>query len=129
MALFNNSSFYRIQVIEIDYNLNIQTHMITDLSNGRLDQIKTFAKTHGLNESFNKALARFERYSQNGCEVNLYSDFAPLSLYFEVTRDGQFVLNGGFIYHGPHDGFGNGGAPSFSVSLDPDRVPGWSIHT
>lgn len=103
--------------------------MISDLSNGRLDEIRAFAKTHDLTDSFSKTLARLERYAQNGCQVNLYNDFAPLSLYFEVTRDGQFVLNGGFIYHGPHDGYGNGGAPTFSVCLDPDKTPGWSIHT
>ncbi len=103
--------------------------MITDFSHGRLDQIKTFANTHGLTESFNRSFARLENYLAKGCEVNLYTDFAPLSLYFEVTRDGQFVLNGGFIYHGPHDGFGTGSAPTFSVCLDQERVPGWSIHT
>lgn len=103
--------------------------MISDFSNGRLEQIKTYASTNGLTEKFNLTFARLERYSKNGCKVNLYSDFAPLSLYFEVTRDGQFFLNGGFIYHGPHDGFGNGSAPTFSVCLDHDRVPCWSIHT
>ncbi|HPW36819.1 MAG TPA: DUF4120 family protein [Syntrophorhabdus sp.] len=103
--------------------------MINDRSLGRLAEIKAYAVIHGLAESYEKTFSRLERYSQNGCEVNLYSDFAPLSLYFEVTRDGQFVLNGGFIYHGPQDGFGNGSAPSFSVCLDQDKVPGWSIHT
>lgn len=103
--------------------------MITDVTNGRLDEIKTFAKTHGLTESFERTFIGLENYSAKGCEVNLYTDFAPLSLYFEVTRDGQFVLNGGFIFHGPHDGFGNGSAPTFSVCLDQERVPGWSIHT
>ena len=36
-------------------------------------------------------------------------------------------FNGGMIYHGPHDGFGNGSGPTFSVSLSPTN--GWSIHT
>lgn len=103
--------------------------MITDLSNGRLDQIKSFATLKCLTESFERTFIRLENYSAKGCEVNLYTDFAPLSLYFEVTRDGQFVLNCGFIYHGPHDGFGTGSAPTFSVCLDRDSVPGWSIHT
>jgi len=106
-----------------------QLEMITDLSKGRLDEIQAYATKHGLTESFKKAFARLERYSQNSCEVNLYSDFAPLSLYFEVTHDGQLVLNGGFIYHGPHDGFGNGGAPTFSFCLDQNKVSGWAIHT
>ena len=103
--------------------------MITDLSNGRLDEIKAFAQEHDLVESFTKTFSRFETHSQSGCDVKIYSDFAPLSLYFEITRDGKFVLNGGFIFHGPHDGFGNGGAPTFSVSIDPEKTAGWSIHT
>jgi len=92
--------------------------MIKDLSNGRLAEIKAYASEHNLIESFNKTFARFETFLKSGCEVKLYSDFAPLSLYFEITRDGQFVLNGGFIFHGPHDGYGNGGAPTFSVCID-----------
>jgi len=103
--------------------------MITDLSNGRLDEIKAFANTHGLMESYEKTYARLERYSENGCDVNLFTDFAPLSLYFEITRDGQLVLNGGFIFHGLHDRYGSGGAPTFSVSLETERKAGWSIHT
>jgi hypothetical protein len=103
--------------------------MITDFSNGRLDEIKTFAKEHDLTESFNKIFARFETFSKSGCEVNLYSHFAPLSLYFEITQEGKFILNCGFIFHGPHDGFANGGAPTFSVCLAPEKEPGWSIHT
>ena len=103
--------------------------MITDLSNGRLDEIKSFATTHGLTESYENTFARLERHSQNGCEVKLYSDFAPLSLYFEISRDGKFILNGGFIFHGPHDGFGSGSAPTFSVCLAPEKETGWSIHT
>lgn len=103
--------------------------MINDLSLGRQAEIKAYAAINGLTESYEKAFSRLERYSQNRCEVNLYNDFAPLSLYFDVTRDGQFVFNGGFIYQGPHDGFGIGSAPSFSVCLDPDSKAGWSIHT
>jgi len=103
--------------------------MINDYTNGRLAEIKAYATEHNLEESFQKTYARFETYSAKGCEVNLYSDFAPLSLYFEITRDGQFVLNGGFIFHGEHDGYGNGGAPTFSVCIEPEKQPGWSIHT
>ncbi len=103
--------------------------MINDHTNGKLAEIKAYATEHNLTGSFNKTFARFETYSAKGCEVNLYSDFAPISLYFEITRDGQFVLNGGFIFHGPFDGYGNGGAPSFSVCIDPEKQPGWSIHT
>ena len=61
--------------------------MITDLSNGRQAEIKAYASDKGLLDSFNKTYSRLENYSQKGCEVALYSDFAPLSLYFEISRD------------------------------------------
>lgn len=101
--------------------------MITDLTNGRLDQIRTFAQQNGLEESFLKTFSRLEHYSARGCEVKLFSDFAPLSLEFVITDNGRFVLNGGFIFHGKHDGFGSGSAPTFSVCLE--KTVGWAIHT
>jgi hypothetical protein len=103
--------------------------MIKDLTNGRLADIQAYATEHNLTESFHKTFARFETFSQCGCEVNLYSDFAPLSLYFDIIRDEKLVLNGGFIFHGPHDGYGSGAAPTFSVCIDPERSPHWEIHT
>jgi hypothetical protein len=103
--------------------------MIKDKSNGRLDEIKTFAKEHDLLESFNETFSRLENHSSKGYTVTLYSDFAPYSLYFEITLNEKFILNGGFIFHGPHDGYGSGCAPTFSVCIDPDNKTGWSIHT
>ena len=101
--------------------------MITDNSNGRLAEIKVFAQTQGLMESFNETFSRLETYSGKGYDVILYSDFAPLSMEFVIKDKDRLLLNGGFIYHGPHDGYGNGGAPTFSVSLE--KKHGWSIHT
>ena len=43
------------------------------------------------------------------------------------TTEGGHLFSGGLIFHGPHDGGGNGGAPTFSCSLVP--VDGWSVHT
>jgi len=103
--------------------------MIIDKTIGRLDEIKTFAKENNLLENFNNTFSRLKTYSAKGYTVNLYSDFAPHSLYFEITLNEKFILNGGFIFHGPHDGFGSGIAPTFSVCIDPDNKPGWSIHT
>lgn len=103
--------------------------MINDHTNGKLAEIKVYATEHNLEDSFNKTFARFETFAKSSCEVNLYSDFAPLSLYFEITKEDKLVLNGGFIFHGPHDGYGNGGAPTFSVSIESEKQPGWSIHT
>jgi hypothetical protein len=103
--------------------------MIIDKSNGRLNEIKAFTKEKNLLENFNNTFSRLENYSGKGYTVTLYSDFAPYSLYFEITLNEKFILNGGFIFHGSHDGFGNGGAPTFSVCIDPEDKPGWSIHT
>ena len=103
--------------------------MIIDKSNCRLDEIKTFAKENNLLENFNNTISRLETHSDKGYTVTLYSDFAPHSLSFEITMNEKFILNGGFIFHGPHDGFGSGSAPAFSVCIDPDNKPGWSIHT
>ena len=103
--------------------------MITDNSNGRLAEIKAFAKEHGIEDSFNETFSRLENYSDKGFDVFLFSDFAPHSLEFVIKQGKRFVLNGGFIFHGKHDGFGNGGYPTFSVSLCQDKITGWSIHT
>jgi len=37
-------------------------------------------------------------------------------------------MSGGLIYHGPHDNFGGGGAPTFSVSIGQETA-GWVVHT
>ena len=103
--------------------------MIIDNSNGRLAEIKAFAKEHDLEESFIETFSRLENYSDKGYTVTLYSDFAPLSMEFSITENNKLILYGGLIFHGSHDGFGNGGAPTFSVSLSTDKEVGWSIHT
>ena len=62
----------------------------------------------------------------------LFKDFAPLSFAFNLERkgkDGEYhhMMNGGLIFHGNHDGNGNGGAPSFSVNTSGES--GWQVHT
>ena|SRR5690554_1296592 len=103
--------------------------MIINKTNGRLDEIRTYAKENNLEESFNNAFAILEHASKTGYEVTLGADFAPLSLTFSITNNGELVLNGGMIFHGPHDGYGSGGAPTFSVSTSSNKKVGWSIHT
>lgn len=46
-----------------------------------------------------------------------------------VLKDGEYVrwFNGGLLYHGPHDRFGSGDAPTFAVTLN--ATHGWSVHT
>lgn len=103
--------------------------MIIDKSNGRLEEIKTYADKHGLTDNFQHTFKSFENYSAKGFDVTLAADFAPLSLIFAVTKDAKLIINGGFIFHGKHDGYGNGSAPTFSVSLSMEKEVGWSIHT
>ena len=103
--------------------------MIIDNSYGRLDEIRIYAKEHDLMESFNNTFSSLETYSAKGYLVTLYNDFAPLSMEFSIKENDRLILYGGLIYHGPHDGYGSGGAPTFSVSLSTDKKAGWSIHT
>ena len=71
----------------------------------------------------------------------LYRDFAPCSfdvrLERRVSEEGESGTSGetryepwmhlGLLYHGSHDGFGSGSAPTFAVSIE--SVQGWSIHS
>jgi len=103
--------------------------MIHDCTNGELDKIKAFARENHLAREFVSTFRRFKRDCKQGLDVFLYPDFAPLSLYFEKKKNGEYYSNGGFIFHGRHDGGGNGSAPTFSVCIDPDTKSRWSIHT
>jgi len=101
--------------------------MLIDNSNGRLDEIKYFAKENGLSDHFEEVLKRLLKWEKAGwfkdgdeLKTTVYSDFAPLSLYFVRTVNRNFNGNGGVIFHGKHDHGGNGGAPTFSVSIEPD---------
>ena len=69
----------------------------------------------------------------------LYRDFAPYSFNVVLERrvEKESIPSGadnyepwmsmGLIYHGQHDGYGSGCAPTFAVTVDP--VQGWSIHS
>ena len=88
------------------------------------EQVERFAHDTGRLEQF---YSRLEQLCSNGDTVRLFRDFAPHSFEFVRMRNGMRLYNGGLIFHGSHDGGGNGGAPTYSVSLNP--VDGWSIHT
>jgi len=104
---------------------------VTDNTNGKLDEIRSFAlktkKTENLNDNMQRLKNMSDYYH---ADLNLYADFAPLSLAFTLTDSlppFKMKLNGGLIYHGRHDGFGSGSAPTFSVCVD--KADGWRIHT
>jgi hypothetical protein len=103
---------------------------IIDNSEGKLQEIEAFAKETNRLENFKSNLQRLKEIAENrDADVYLYKDFAPLSLYFAISKHNgrETVLNGGLIFHGQHDGYGSGSAPSFSVTLTP--TDGWAIHT
>ena len=81
-----------------------------DCTNGRLEEIKAFAATHPMGESFTKSLQQLQSIEKDrGLICYLHTDYAPMSLYFvfrNIKKDNQTYMNGGVIYHGRHDGFG-----------------------
>lgn len=103
------------------------------------DETIAFAKRVGLYEGEgNHVLANRLKYlkeyggtSEDRVRVRLLKDCAPHSFYLLIERkDGDAwkpLFNGGLLFHGPHDGNGNGAGPTFAVTLEP--TVGWSIHT
>lgn len=85
---------------------------------------------HPLAASFKEALetlAAMFRGSRGG-KIRLWTDFAPLSFAWSaMTAEGKSWMNGGLIFHGGHDGYGSGAAPTYAVSLD--KADGWRLHT
>lgn len=92
------------------------------------DEVKAHANTIGLSDNLQKSLDRLLDIAENtGGVCYLGYDFAPFSFSFAIVREEKTILNGGVIFHGPHDGNGSGSAPTYSVSLSPST--GWQIHT
>lgn len=95
----------------------------------RLAEATARAKALG-DHTLARCLSHLRQMEVNmGGLLTLADDFAPLSFYWFIRREGEVIYNGGIIFHGPHDGGGDGGAPTFSVSLDRSTAPRWSIHT
>ena len=93
-----------------------------------LAAVRQFADDTGQRNQFEKKLADLTQFIRDDWTVELYTDFAPYSfIWCEFSPTRQRGMLGGLIYHGQHDGGGNGGAPTFSVNLIP--TAGWSIHT
>ena len=93
-----------------------------------LATVREFADRTNQRQQFESRLSDLTAYIPDNWTVELYTDFAPYSFFWiEYSPTGKRGLIGGLIYHGPHDGGGNGGAPTFSVNLTP--MNGWRIHT
>jgi len=94
-----------------------------------LAAVRTFADVTGQRDQLEAQLTRLTEYLRDEWEIQLYSDFAPMSFFWvqQHTLTQQRGMIGGLIYHGQLDNFGDGRGPTFSVCLTP--ISGWSIHT
>lgn len=100
-----------------------------DCTNGKLQEALEYANSIG-NATLQNCLDNLDRFDvNNNAETEIYTDFAPKSFYFVRKKDGIFWGNGGIIFHGNHDNGGDGGYPTFSVSLDGNTEARWQIHT
>ena len=103
-----------------------------DLTEGKLQETLEFAKTIQ-NDSLQECLNHLESVDEihEGIETRVYNDFAPKSFYFVRwdTFRNKMWMNGGIIFHGAHDNGGEGGSPTFSVSLSGSKETRWEIHT
>ena len=85
--------------------------------------VENDAERQELARSLKDGLSHIAAFQRGGDgQAELFSDGAPLS--FTWRAGGLF---GGLLFHGPHDRYGSGGAPTFAVTLTPTY--GWQIHT
>jgi hypothetical protein len=105
---------------------------LIDWTDGKLKFELLFARKIK-DQSLVRCLKRLRNIDRNtGSKTTITNDFAPHSFEFCRQRrndKGEVVgfINGGIIFHGAHDGYGSGAAPTFSVSIDGGT--GWQIHT
>jgi len=101
-----------------------------DCTEGKLQEQLDFAKS--INDpSLQNCLDRLknveDNYKERGQEIEteIYPDWVKRSFAFcRKTSEGQFMMNGGIIYHGsPNEGYQEGG----SVQIEPSY--GWQTHT
>lgn len=117
---------------------NMPIHFPNEEASKYYHAVRAEAESRGLLDKFKARMAYLEHY---GCSkekpdnamVVLWKDFAPLSFSVLIKfkqADGTYkdFMDGALIFHGRHDGYGGGGAPTFAVSVtavDED----WSLHT
>ena len=106
--------------------------MLIDKTNGKLDEVIDFAAKYDKSDNLQRQLDYLDNYyDRDKTRCLLFTDFAPQSFAFEMQRkkddQWEYWFSGGMIFHGNHDGFGSGAAPTYSVCLNP--TDGWSIHT
>lgn len=70
-----------------------------------------------------RTLNRLKKNAPSGTVLHIFPDWVKHSFYWSIHRPetGERWFNGGMILHGFEE--------TFSVELDPERYPHWSIHT
>ena len=113
---------------DVSRGLNIPAGVQFDNANNDLIARISECLAHPLAASFKDNLQRLAGMAAGiGGRARLYLDFSPLSLGWSVLRaDGSCWMAGGLIFNSPAEGLGNGGAPSFSVSLS--NQAGWELR-
>jgi hypothetical protein len=99
--------------------------MITDNSNGRLEEIISFARKHKISQSFDEIYYLLENYSKKNHDVVLYRGYLPLSLEFSVSFEGEKIVGGSIIFHGLFDSVD---LSTFSLSLSTGREVSWKLE-
>lgn len=84
--------------------------------------VKDDAVRQELSQTLRDGLSHIAAFGTDGAPAELFGDGAPFSFTWRAGG-----LLGGLLFHGPHDGFGSGEAPTFAVTLTPTY--GWQIHT
>jgi hypothetical protein len=91
--------------------------------------VEMFAHDNECSEALLTGFQRLRNMCKEDEVVYLHKDFAPLSFAFLLTDGKRNRLVGGLIYSGPGQVL-NGGAPTFTVSVEPHTGEHkWSVHT
>jgi hypothetical protein len=95
----------------------------------RLEHVVSIA-TIRQDATFGESLARVKQIALNStrghhqtARVYLRKDFDGF-YWVAYTPRGKAIMNGGIVYHGPHDAYGSAG---LSICVEP--TSGWSVHT
>jgi len=99
--------------------------MIKDNSNGRLDEIITFARKYNISQSFDEIYSLLSKYAEKGHEVFLYRGYLPLSLEFSVSYQGEKITGGNILFHGMFD---SKDISSFSLSKSTGKEVSWKLE-